>query len=59
LEPPASLPDGVEVEVVLTQAEHDIPTLAERYKDIIGVAEGLPTDASRNHDHCLYGAPKQ
>ena len=59
LDPPASLPDGAEVEVVPTQEEPGIPTLSERYKDITGIAEGLPADASRNHDHYLYGAPKR
>ena len=34
------------------------PTLYERYKRFIGKANGLPPDASINHDHYLYGAPK-
>ena len=59
LDPPACLPEGAEVEVVPTQDEQPAPTLAERYKDIIGIAEGLPPDASRNLDHYLYGAPKR
>jgi hypothetical protein len=34
-------------------------TLAERLARIKGKAPGLPADASVNHDHYLYGAPKQ
>lgn len=34
------------------------PTLYERYKRFIGKANSLPPDASINHDHYLYGAPK-
>jgi hypothetical protein len=59
LDQPAALPDGVEVEVrPLIQGE-TIPTLYERWKDFIGIAEGLPSDSSTNHDHYLYGVPKQ
>jgi hypothetical protein len=35
------------------------PTLLERLKDFVGVLDGLPEDAATNHDHYLYGAPKQ
>ncbi|MBI2803930.1 MAG: hypothetical protein HYX68_02990 [Planctomycetes bacterium] len=34
-------------------------TLAERLANVQGKATGLPADASVNHDHYLYGAPKQ
>jgi hypothetical protein len=59
LEPPASLPEGAEVEVREVGEEPSIPTLYERYKDFIGIADGLPSDSSINHDHYLYGAPKK
>jgi hypothetical protein len=59
LDDPAGLPEGAEVEVVHTAAEERIPTLYERLKDIVGIAEGLPADSSVNHDHYLYGAPKK
>ncbi|MGQ9649911.1 MAG: hypothetical protein ACUVXJ_07360 [Phycisphaerae bacterium] len=55
LDPPACLPEGVEVEVVPTRQEQPAPTLAERYKDTIGIAEGLPGDVSRSVDHHLHG----
>ena len=59
LETPPSLPEGAEVEVREVGEEAPIPTLYERYKDFIGIAEGLPSDSSINHDHYLYGAPKR
>jgi hypothetical protein len=34
-------------------------TLYERLKPFIGIADDLPSDISINHDHYLYGAPKQ
>ena len=33
-------------------------SVREVLKDFIGVAEDLPTDLARNHDHYLYGTPK-
>lgn len=62
------LPEGaaVEVRIVMPQAAEiqadgpnvEIPTLAERLKDFIGILD-LPEDAARNHDHYLYGTPKK
>ena len=34
-------------------------SLAERLASVRGQAKGLPPDASVNHDHYLYGLPKQ
>ena len=59
LDPAANLPEGAEVEVSPLAPEEQIPTLYERLKDIIGIAEGLPADSSINHDHYLNGAPKK
>lgn len=59
LDTPAQLPEGMEVEV---RTSHEIgadSTWAEVFRDVIGRAEGLPSDASNNHDHYLYGAPKK
>jgi hypothetical protein len=63
------LPEGAAVEVQImvptpdqsatNGSETEIPTLAERLKDFIGVLEDLPEDAARNHDHYLYGTPKK
>jgi hypothetical protein len=59
------LPEGAPVEVSITPqppatAEDELgPTLYERLKPVIGIAKGLPPDASINVDHYLYGHPKQ
>jgi hypothetical protein len=42
----------------ISPTEGEIPTLADRLKDFIGILE-LPEDAARNHDHYLYGTPKK
>ena len=67
----AKLPEGTEVSVKpvkrvkkaaskkRTRDVRKLPTLAETMKDFIGSAKGLPPDFSVNHDHYLYGAPKQ
>lgn len=64
LDPPADLPEGVTVEVrVVEEAveppDDEVPSLYEQLKDIIGIAEGLPSDLARNHDHYLHGQPKK
>lgn len=59
LEKSASLPEGTEVEVSPLKVEADAPTLNERYKDFIGIVDGLPPDMAENHDHYLYGTPKK
>lgn len=35
------------------------PTLADRWKQVIGVAVGLPADLALYHDHYLHGRPKK
>ena len=58
------LPEGVEAEVrLLTEGapreeEEKVPSVCEAMRDFVGKAEGLPPDASVNHDHYLYGLPK-
>ena len=60
-------PDGaaVSVRVLGTLARRagrvkkGAPTLYERLKPFIGIADDLPPDASINLDHYLYGAPKE
>ena len=53
-----SLPEGTKVRFEPLETE-EIPTLAERLKDFIGTAPGLPCDMARNHDHYLHGQPKK
>lgn len=64
------LPDGTRVRV---QPVAEVPsrsgavegqaprakTLGQRLMKFAGRARGLPRDASRNHDHSLYGTPKR
>lgn len=57
LDPPADLPEGAQVEVYPVSEEAPMPTLYERYKDFIGIAEGLPADMAENHDHYIHGTP--
>lgn len=61
------LPEGAEVTVDFLESKGDSTedkaenggfSRYEHYKDIIGKAEGLPPDASRNKYHYLYGGPK-
>lgn len=63
LDGPAELPEGAKVRVELVSSVSAIqpatPTLYERLKHIVGRAEHLPPDMSVNHDHYLYGTPKQ
>lgn len=65
LEGEVRLPDGTPVEVtvgetsVTTQDDHEGPTLYERLKPFISSAKNLPSDASINVDHYLYGLPKR
>ena len=37
----------------------DSPTIWAKLRALAGTAEGLPSDAAKNHDHYLYGLPKQ
>ncbi len=71
LDDPKALADGTEVEVrPAKKCKHAVKprqprdkarprTLAERFANVVGKATGLPSDASLNHDHYLYGTPKK
>jgi hypothetical protein len=52
-----SLPEGTKVQVEPVQSKHR-PTLAERFKDVIGSISDLPADMAENHDHYIHGSPK-
>jgi hypothetical protein len=58
LHPPATLPEGSHVRVEVLTAETPEPSLFDRLGDLAGKAANLPPDASEQHDHYLYGAPK-
>jgi hypothetical protein len=57
LDGPSSLPDGTPVRVEVV--EPPIPSLFEQLQDLVGKVQHLPPDASHQHDHYLYGTPKQ
>jgi hypothetical protein len=63
LEASGALPEGAPVRIqVLTANSPGAPaqeTLGQRLMKHAGKAKGLPRDASRNHDHYLYGTPKR
>ena len=64
LDEAVALPEGVEVRVELVQepsaaTEAASRTVYERLKSVIGIAEGLPRDASVKADYYLYAHPKQ
>jgi hypothetical protein len=58
LEIPNGLTEGTEVEVEPVRKSEPV-SWAEVLKDVIGKADGLPTDSSKNHDHYLYGTEKK
>jgi len=66
LDDPVCLPDGVKVqiELVVTGQENATrdaqgETLGQKLLKHAGKAVGLPCDLAENHDHYLYGTPKQ
>lgn len=70
LDEPALLPEGAQVCVEIqpdaelgdetaVPADTRLEPISKRLLKFAGRAEGLPPDASRNHDHYLYGTPKR
>jgi hypothetical protein len=64
LEEGVKLPEGADVRVEAPSPEvadesHGSGGLAEALLEFAGKATGLPSDASRNHDHYLYGTSKR
>ena len=66
LDESADLPEGVEVRVELPERADDATrqtgngaTLAQKLLSHAGKAKDLPSDASLNLDHYLYGTPKR
>ena len=62
LEGPKAPPDGTEVTVRpvrKSRRQAKKKTFAQRMKKYIGMGSDLPPDFSVNHDHYLYGCPKQ
>jgi hypothetical protein len=59
LDTPAELPEGAKVRVEIVTTDSDGPTLLDRLRPIVGMAQDLPPDMSVNLDHYLYGTPKR
>jgi hypothetical protein len=61
LPPGVHLPDGTRVRIEAAELPPAAPgrTLAERYAKFVGLADDLPEDMAKNHDHYLHGAPKR
>ena len=56
LDQPLALPEGA---VVRVHVEEQSESLLDCLRDVIGQAKGLPADYALNHEHYLYGGPKQ
>jgi hypothetical protein len=59
LDEPALLPEGAEVNIEVVENGEPQPTIWEKLLKLAGTVEGLPPDMAENHDHYLYGTPKQ
>jgi hypothetical protein len=61
LPPGVHVPDGTRVSIEISGPDVAVPsrTLAERYSKFMGLADDLPEDMAKNHDHYLRGAPKR
>ncbi len=59
LDEPVELPEGAEVRVDLADEDNDLAELRQGLLRFAGVAEGLPSDMARNHDHYLHGLPSK
>jgi hypothetical protein len=65
LEDGAALPEGTVVKVEqLEQPPAPPPSApdggwAQELLKLAGIAQGLPADLARNHDHYLYGTPRR
>ncbi|HEY2416034.1 MAG TPA: hypothetical protein VGI40_27580 [Pirellulaceae bacterium] len=53
----AALPEGTRVQIVPLAAPE--PTLADKFKNVIGKATSLPSDMASQHDHYIHGSPKR
>ena len=59
LPPEVQLPSGTRVRVEPLPAEEKEPSLAQAFKDYIGIFDDLPPDLARNHDHYIHAVPKR
>lgn len=64
LDEDVNLPDGTPVTIQAVEPpdmaqQSAVPTLYERFQNVIGQAKDLPTDFAAQHDHYIHGTPKQ
>ncbi len=64
LEDDIALPEGTPVKIEPVELpdaanEPEVPTLYERFQNVIGKATGLPADLAEQHDHYIHGTPKK
>jgi predicted DNA-binding antitoxin AbrB/MazE fold protein len=61
LDEKVDLTEGQRVTVELRECpvQEGEPTVWQKLLELSGMIKDGPTDASRNHDHYLYGAPKR
>ena len=55
-----ALDEGQTVKIIVNSPEPKAASsLGEFLLQFAGIADDLPTDMAKNHDHYLYGAPKR
>jgi hypothetical protein len=54
----ASLPEGTVVRIAPVTSQQP-PTLADRFRNVIGQAIDLPADMAEQHDHYIHGSPQR
>ena len=64
LDEDVTLPDGTPVTIQPAEPAEattpsEVPTLYERFQNVIGKATGLPEDFAHQHDHYIHGTPKK
>ncbi len=60
---PVELPEGAAVRFEIAMESEPAPdsdlTFGKRFSAVMGKAQSLSEDAAENHDHYLYGLPKE
>jgi hypothetical protein len=55
LDPGIGLPDGTRVELVVKERPATATALGQRLLKLAGIANGLPSDLAKQHDHYIHG----
>lgn len=55
LDEPVELPEGAEVNIALLDEAQNLVELRQGLLRFAGVAQGMPPDMARNHDHYHHG----